>query len=64
MTDVQLRALKTWVLNNDNRRATPTHDLDLVLHEMLVNDIGMRGGNVFTITYPLFASVSNLFHDY
>ncbi len=54
---LKLESIKTWVVEDGNRLMTPTHDLDLVLHEMLAKDIGVRGSTVFTITYPLFASV-------
>ncbi len=46
------------MLYDGNRFKVPSEEMNLVLHEMLAKDVGIRGANVFTITYPILAAVS------
>lgn len=48
---------KLWISWNKNRYKVPVEDMNLVLHEMIAKDIGLRGSNVFTVTYPFLAAV-------
>lgn len=55
-----MSVLKTWLSVDENRRDVPLDELQLVLQELaLKDDVGIRGSNVFTITYSLVANVSD-----
>ncbi len=52
-----MERVKGWISFGDNRKRVPVDEFSIVLHEMLAKDIGIRGSNVFTITYSLLAVV-------
>lgn len=52
-----MESIKLWLDMDENRKQVPEDQLNIVLHEMIVKDIGIRGGNIFTITYPIVATV-------
>lgn len=55
-----MSVLKTWLSVDENRRDVPLDELQLVLQELaLKDDVGIRGSNVFTITYSLVVNVSD-----
>ncbi|CAL8110853.1 unnamed protein product [Orchesella dallaii] len=49
----QMDSLKGWLSNDENRRNVPLDELNVVLHELQTTVIGIRGSNIFTITYSL-----------
>lgn len=51
-------AVKTWLADDENRKNVPVDEIQIVLHEAAEKDIGIRGNNVFTITYSSVFSVS------
>ncbi|CAL8072522.1 unnamed protein product [Orchesella dallaii] len=51
----QLENVKLWFYRGENRKTVPSDELNLVLHEMIAKDIGIRGSNIFTITYSFLA---------
>jgi len=53
-----MEAIKSWLTNDKNRKTVPFDEMQIVLHEQLCNTVGIRGSNVFTITYSVVANVS------
>ncbi len=46
----QMESVKTWLVKINNMENVPTYQSNLVLHEMISKDIGIRGSDFFTIT--------------
>ncbi len=53
-----MSVLENWLSDDKNRRSVPTDEWQIVLKELVCKDVGVKGSNVFTITYPVVASVS------
>ncbi|CAL8072524.1 unnamed protein product [Orchesella dallaii] len=51
----QLENVKLWFYRGENRKTVPSDEFNLILHEMIAKDIGIRGSNIFTITYSFLA---------
>lgn len=54
----QMESIKRWLKIDTNRKTVPIDQLNIILHEMTAKDIGIRGGDIFTITYTIVATVS------
>lgn len=46
-----------WLAYDENRKSAPEDQVNVVLYEMIAKDVGIRGGDIFTITYPIVATV-------
>lgn len=57
-----MEAAKTWLVKKHNIDSVPVSEAYLVLHEIITKDIGIRGNNTFTITFPFVAGVSTNMH--
>lgn len=55
---LKLEILKTWLAKDENRENVPLDQLEIVMGELRNRDVGIRGSNIFTITYPLLWNVS------
>ncbi|CAL8072516.1 unnamed protein product [Orchesella dallaii] len=53
----QMVAIKSWLANDENRKKVPYDEMQIVLYDLLTNEVGIRGSNVFTITYSLVANI-------
>lgn len=56
----QLDVLKKWLMVDENRHGIPMDQLNVVTQELQHRVVGMRGSNIFTITYPVLWHVSTL----
>ncbi|CAL8072526.1 unnamed protein product [Orchesella dallaii] len=52
----ELEEIKSWLVDDENRKPVGYHDLKLILHEMIEKTIGIRGMGVFTMSYSSFAT--------
>ncbi|CAL8072528.1 unnamed protein product [Orchesella dallaii] len=52
----QMESIKHWLADDENRKTVPSDQMEIVLHEMLAKDIGIRGNNIFTLTYSIAAT--------
>lgn len=52
-----MSAVKLWLAKDENRRNVPKDHLNIILGQLAAKDVGIRGSNIFTITYPLLWSV-------
>lgn len=55
----QLDTLKRWLAEDVNRRQVSLDELQIVLQELQSKEVGIRGGDKFTISYSLVATVSS-----
>ncbi len=53
-----MESIKIWLSIDENRKVVPIDQVNIILHEMVAKDVGIRGGDIFTITYPIVATVS------
>ncbi len=53
-----MESIKTWLFTNDNFKSVPFDEAQTVLHGVQASDIGIRGSDIFTITYQLLGGVS------
>lgn len=53
-----METIKLWLTRNNNAKNVPSDEVSLVLHEMVIKDIGIRGSDLFTITFSLVAKVT------
>lgn len=58
---MQMEAVETWLADDENRKNVPIDEMQIVLHETAEKVIGIRGNNVFTITYSSVFTVSPYF---
>lgn len=52
-----MEKIEKWIMHDENRWQLAEKDMTLILHEMLAKNVGLKGSNVFTKTYPFVASV-------
>ncbi|CAL8072518.1 unnamed protein product [Orchesella dallaii] len=55
-----LETIKLWLKKGDNAKKVPSDELNLVLHEIIAKDIGIRGSDIFTLTYDVVAAILSL----
>lgn len=55
----QLDTLKKWLMVDGNRHGIPMDQLNVVTQELQHRVVGIRGSNIFTITYPVLWHVSS-----
>lgn len=53
-----MEKLRSWITNLENRRTIPADELEIVSLELKYDVIGVKGGNMFTITYAVLWNVS------
>lgn len=54
----KMDCLKQWLKKDDNIEWVSQEQANLVLHEAITNEIGIRGSNTFTITFSFLAGLS------
>ncbi len=52
-----MESIRSFITTNKNRNEVKAQEMALVMHEIVAKDIGIRGSNVFTITYSFIAAV-------
>ncbi|ODM93117.1 hypothetical protein Ocin01_13561 [Orchesella cincta] len=53
----RMDGFKIWLSKDENRKTVPLDQLNVVLNEINTATVGIRGNNMFTITYSLLWSV-------
>lgn len=51
----QMECLKDWLKICDNSKLVSPEEAQVVFHEVIVKDIGIRGSNKFTITFSFLS---------
>lgn len=54
-----LNKFKDWITIDGNREGVPQAEWQLVLMELQTNAIGIKGSNMFTITYGFVGTVKS-----
>lgn len=53
-----MNAVKKWLSDEDHIHRVPFKEAYLVLQQLSENEIGIRGSNIFILTYSLLGTVS------
>lgn len=56
-----MTAIKMWLMKSVHGKSAPVSEVNLVLYDLLTNDIGIKGCDMFTITYGFLGGVICLF---
>ncbi len=51
-----------WLQQAENRKTVPSDELKAVKDELQRNAVGIRGSDIFTITYSVMWNVSTIFN--
>lgn len=60
----QKNIVKRWLAIPENRVEISGDQLQIILDQVNHNEIGIHGSGIFTITYALVASVSDIIYSY
>lgn len=53
-----MSVVRAWMLKWENRQTIPADELQIVSGELKFHAVGIKGGNMFTITYSVLWNVS------
>lgn len=56
-----MKTIKTWLTKSVHGKSAPVDEVNLVLYDLATNDIGIKGCDMFTITYGFLGGVSCYF---